>query len=1198
MMQKELNLPFIPEGRGRYRLDPQYRLSNVQVNPQEALALYLGGRRLQQQTKTGQRHVASALQKLAGVLRKPMMKRLIRAAEVVLEQEQDPVRMVVMERLMEGWTISRKVRIHHHTLHGESEEYLVSPYQLEPAVWGDGIYLIGDSKGRFRSGLTTFKVERIEWVTVTMEPYTIPDDFDSHRLLQHAWGIWHADKDPEPVRLQFTPFATPRVKESIWHPSQTILELPDGGCIWEAQIAEIQEMKPWVRGWGSEVEVLLPDELQKDVLNHASALVTIYGVGQTSMEIEPYRVLWAKADRKSTRLHRLIYHLIDVGLAAELLWERALHPLLKQSLADWLNLSLADVGRLIAFLAGLHDLGKASPAFQDHTHMQGPLKTRVMNELKAAGFGFAKRAPTEVHTRHEIISTWALRPGQGEGLFRDVCSFDVEFAIHVAQALGGHHGIWPRPDRFDAINLTTADKGGQEWTTARAALVKAMAQIFQPPSVTRFPADVTQNNLMLTLLSAVVAVADWIGSEYFPLEEEHLPLHSYVRHARLHAEYALDRVQWTRAATMPGFDFDKVFPFKPSEAQQQIRAALNAVSLPALAIIEAPMGVGKTEAAFAVYADWARHGRTGLYIAMPTTATSNQMHERTTHFLSRQLGREIEPLLIHSQALLREVPESGDPVEDREGDAAAAQSWFLPRKKSLLTPYGVGTVDQALMSILQTKHFFVRLLGLAHKVVIFDEVHAYDAYMSELFERLLTWLRAVNASVIILSATLPEKSRRKLVRAYTGEDRPLAAQPYPRVTFATADGRFDAIELIPPPAKTLYFDWLPREEAAIIAKLRELLSGGGCAAVICNTVTRAQNLFEAIRGLDDKLCEDENLLLFHARFPLAWREEIEQKVLHRFGPGPEKRKANPDRPRKAIVIATQVIEQSLDLDFDVMISDHAPVDLLLQRVGRLQRHSVNNPRSHAYCLWIAEPPAEQGVPQFDRADTYVNDKYILLRSWLALKERNPQEVRMPLDMSALIEKVYGEHLINMSSPKAKKALDDSRLEMIKKEISAEDVATERLVREPSFKRLLTEPNMGLGDEDDPTVTQAFRALTRMGDPGVQVVCLHWVNDGLCLNAQGGVDEIIPNVTPDKWTVLKLAGHCIQVRHPDPAVERALLADPIDPIIRGLLQQWKRIGALRFCRVVIFDRGIYRLPDTPYILSLDPVLGLRIQKESL
>jgi CRISPR-associated endonuclease/helicase Cas3 len=337
---------------------------------------------------------------------------------------------------------------------------------------------------------------------------------------------------------------------------------------------------------------------------------------------------------------------------------------------------------------------------------------------------------------------------------------------------------------------------------------------------------------------------------------------------------------------MSQFDFERVFAFPPRDAQQQVSNALKDISLPALAIIEAPMGSGKTEAAMAVYAQWARvAGSSGLYVAMPTTATSNQMHSRIAEFLKKQLGRDIEPLLVHSQALLRDMPEETDAVEvDHNNYEATGQAWFLPRKKSLLAPFGVGTVDQALMSVLQTRHFFVRLLGLSHKVIIFDEVHAYDAYMSELFERLLVWLRQIGVSVIVLSATLPNKTRQRLIRAYAGNSKTPPAKQYPCLTFATSGGYVDIIELTPPPEKILQFEWLDRDEDCIIEKLIEELQNGGCAVVICNTVGRAQKLYKKLTERSDALCDDDNLILFHARFPIAWREELEHKVLKKFVP--------------------------------------------------------------------------------------------------------------------------------------------------------------------------------------------------------------------------------------------------------------------------------------------------------------------------
>lgn len=1195
--------PFKKDDEGRWRIDRTQYLSSIKVNLNEALILYLAARRISRQTRIAQPHVARALEKLALALRQPMTERLVRAANTVLAQTEEPKRVQILETIAEAWAQSIKVRITHHTLHaGQARSYVVSPYLIEPSLWGDGTYLIGFSD--LHNDVATFKIERIERAALTTESFTIPSGFSEESLLKHAWGIWYGDNEPIKVKLRFAPGdVTRRVKESIWHQTQDIIDTDDGGCIWSVNVAEWQEMVPWVRGWGADCEVLEPKELRDLIVQEAVHLSKRYLISlPNASPMPPHRLLWAKADRKANMVHRLAYHMVDVGLVAQVLWERALHPRLKQQLGDWFGLSLDEAGRLVAFLSSLHDLGKASPAFQDHPRMPASLKTQMMVELRSAGFKFKENRPqAEKRARHEVISTWSLRPVEGEHLLCASAELHPDLAGLIAQALGGHHGAWPRADRFSDSNLTASDKGGGEWTAARTELVNEMKQVFQPPVVTAFQPDATRDNVRLTLLSAIFAAADWIGSdeERFPFEEEILPLRSYVRHAQLHAECAVRDIGWEPPAQMPNFAFDKVFPFQPNDTQQEIMTALKQTSLPALAIIEAPMGLGKTEAAFAVYADWAKQSQVaGLYVAMPTTATSNQMHGRTEKFLSTQMGETVTPLLVHSQALLRDLPEQDDPVEEDDGDAAAGQAWFLPRKKSLLAPYGVGTVDQALMSVLQTKHFFVRLLGLSHKVIIFDEVHAYDAYMSELFERLLTWLRAVDASVIVLSATLPEKTRRKLVAAYAGDKKAPPTCSYPRLTFVGADGEPDAIPLAPPPTKTLRYDWLPRDVGAIVEKLREKLSDGGCAAVICNTVTRAQEVFQAIQNLEreEKLCDDDNLTLFHARFPMAWREEIEEKVKRKFGPGSDKRQPNPDRPRRAIVVATQVIEQSLDLDFDVMISDLAPVDLLLQRSGRLHRHEVNKPRCHENCLWIAEPPVEEGLPRFDRSDTYVYQEYVLLRSWLTLKERKSSEIVIPQEVPGLIEEVYQEQGITTSAPRLTKMLSDAKAEMIKDEIEAEDIAEERLVFAPTAKKLLRQSNMALGEEDDPELSSAFRALTRLGDPGVQVICLHRVDNEFHLEPDGSDVAINPSAQIAKQTILRLARHSISVRHPDPAVGLALLKLDTDPVIGAIIRRWKRITALRFCRVVVFEDDAYQLPGTSYILNLNRALGLRINKK--
>ena len=214
--------------------------------------------------------------------------------------------------------------------------------------------------------------------------------------------------------------------------------------------------------------------------------------------------------------------------------------------------------------------------------------------------------------------------------------------------------------------------------------------------------------------------------------------------------------------------------------------------MPTLIVIEAPTGIGKTELALYIADCWLQqHAGRGLYVAMPTQSTSNQMYTRVGEFLhQRYPDSPINFHLVHGQAawldeLKQQVELQG--VGDDGKAHLVAENWFNPRKRTLLAPFGVGTVDQALMSVLQTKHFFVRLFGLSHKVVIFDEVHAYDTYMNTIFHLLLTWLSAIGTSVIILSATLPGSTRRALVKAYTGKDLPTSELQYPALTIANAE---------------------------------------------------------------------------------------------------------------------------------------------------------------------------------------------------------------------------------------------------------------------------------------------------------------------------------------------------------------------------------------------------------------------------
>lgn len=1119
----------------------------------------------------------------------------------------------VYRELMRACVYRKKAKIVYESAKGNSFETVFEPYLFEPSLFGFSIYAIGYS--HIAQAYRSYKLERVRDAMMLSEPFEFRDNAPTLDSLRSAWSIMYGD-ETETVELEFSPQVRRRVLETNWHPSQRTDSLDatlNAPLRWEVKVADAIDMLAWVRGWGADVRVLQPEWLRNEVAEHARALTRTYGSHDTPAlaDVPAHRWLWAKADAAGN-VHRLIYHMLDVGYCALALWRYGLNEQLKKRICQWLGLTEEDAGRQIAFWASLHDLGKASPAFQDHPTLRQRNKRlyeRLVAELAQAGLRFPSRAEADAHARHEVISAWALRK-KGENLLAADGALPESLAEMIAQMLGGHHGSFPVSQLFSGQYLQTKDKKNGDddvsWGQARANIFAEMRDVFKPPRITQFEQNTARDNPALIALAGIVSAADWLGSDSatFPLTEEIMPIGAYARHSAKLAELALRKANWEMAPAAPKFNFERVFGFERRAAQEQASAALQNAPLPALVIAEMPMGSGKTEIAQEAIAQWMRRGGlNGAYIAMPTAATSNQMHARTSSFLEKFLGRDVEPLLVHGQALLRQLPERGDDDQIEEplhdGDEVSAQAWFLPRKKSLLAPFGVGTVDQALMSVLQTKHFFVRLLGLSHKVIVFDEVHAYDTYMSVLFERLLAWLGQMGTSVVILSATLPEENRKKLIQAYAGP-KSIPPAEYPRLVIVPLQGEVSSTELERPPAKHLTYEWMPNESADIVSRLREELKEGGCAAVICNTVSRAQEIYGAIlnAGLIDTDKENEICILFHARFPMAWREGIENRVLEKFGPcKTDKKKRNDLRPRKAIVVATQVIEQSLDLDFDVMISDHAPVDLLLQRAGRLQRHAANDDgRKQPYRLLIAGPQVTDGMPQFSRADVFVYDEYVLLRSWLALHERLQPVIVVPNDMSSLIEQVYGNKEIAGLTDAILAQLEKARKKMERDTVSAEDKAEEHLVDKPNYPGLIFKSkNQELEEDENPKINRAFRAATRLGDPGINVVCLRRVDGELFAIGDHIPIKIAPGAAPSKPMIVSLLRSSINIKNPDPAFEIALQNSFKEGEAGVILKTWQKISALRYCGVAIFEGGELYLDSAGYVLKLDEQLGLKILK---
>lgn len=733
-------------------------------------------------------------------------------------------------------------------------------------------------------------------------------------------------------------------------------------------------------------------------------------------------------------------------------------------------------------------------------------------------------------------------------------------------------------------------------------------------------------------LAGFVSVADWIASneECFPHAIK-VPLSEHSDYARRQAGLALERLGWkgwrppsTSAA------FGQLFHFIDTPRPVQQEAATLAPELadqPALVVVEAPTGEGKTEAAIYLAEHWmSTTGQKGCYFALPTMATSDQMFGRVRDYLvSRYPDTNVNLMLLHGhaalsaefQAIKKRMPEFSVTTVEADGERAydgaspgvVASEWFTHRKRGLLAPFGVGTVDQVLLSVLQTRHVFVRLFGLASKTVLIDEVHAYDAYMTTLLERLLEWLAALGTSVVMLSATLPRARRDALLRTYarglTGGDGDVPTEvsrtPYPRITW-TVSGEYCARPIGTSQGSTrrLRLRWvdgeLPEEgiQFTLGQQLKSALSDGGCAAVICNTVHQAQKVYQALKEWSPDTADDgqPELDLLHARYLYGDRKKREERSLIRFGkPGGKVQcedgvECPVRRPHRAVLVATQVIEQSLDLDFDVMVTDMAPADLLLQRAGRMHRHQRSRPHGLSEpTLWVCEPEMRYNIPSFGGGTEAVYDYHVLLRAWLELRDRDA--IRVPDDVEELIEAVYDDRDCPLALPlEIRKKWQESRMKHAQDLDREKHEAEDRWIKPPWFTGELGHMTEYAREEDNPELHQAHQALTRLGGVRLNVICLYGSKDEAFLDSalSRGVGL---HHQPDAETIRALLGNSVPISH------RGLIGSILE---QGtpITSSWRKVPLLRHHYILFFsEQGLCE--SAP--LRLSPELGLVIETTS-
>jgi CRISPR-associated endonuclease/helicase Cas3 len=648
----------------------------------------------------------------------------------------------------------------------------------------------------------------------------------------------------------------------------------------------------------------------------------------------------------------------------------------------------------------------------------------------------------------------------------------------------------------------------------------------------------------------------------------------------------------TRGLDSKGFlsdvprSFSAMFPKtpEPREAQRQV-LQLALQSDAELIVVESATGSGKTEAALALAEQWgATKCLQGAYLALPTMATSNSLFRRVRDWVAGMLGGRIEFHLLHGHALLNPDYEAllNEPHlaaisegASASGGEVAASSWFTGRKRGLLAPFAVGTVDQALLSVLDARHQFLRLYGLANKVLVLDEIHAYDTYTSTLIERLLRWARAMGCRVVLLSATLPSSKLRSLVAAWSGGGAGLPTE-LPRLPRCTLVGA-DSVRVEPLPdagcsRPAIQVRRIASDQDRIADNVVTNLHDRGCAACICNTVKGAQQLYTALKSS----LGGEHVTLIHAQMQLGERLRREKRILADFGPNSQ------ERPELHVVIGTQVLEQSLDVDFDLMFSELAPVDLILQRIGRLHRHERHYRPAHLSqpCLLLEEPESENGRPIFRGSDKFVYSEAVLIRSWLAL--RNLDQIA-PNDVDQLIAQVYEQmpEAIIAQEREWILAADGTERAKTAREVSE---AQTRMIDSADSETFPDSPKStsGILEEDDPHVHRALQALTRLGPPGISLVFLHRVDDRVLLDP-GAPMPVDFGRAPSPGTRLSLVQASISVSN---HLVHKYFSNEQPPTV------WRKDPILRHMRVVDLNHGRFHGPG--FTLTLDPEMGLLIE----
>ncbi len=754
-----------------------------------------------------------------------------------------------------------------------------------------------------------------------------------------------------------------------------------------------------------------------------------------------YYNYWGKADLE-LNYHLLPYHSLDVAAVGEVLFKE--NPNLLNKFSDLTRIEKTIFHKLFIFFLSIHDLGKFSDAFQGqikeiYTKLY-PNQTSKVYNIRHDSLGyilwekeFFIKQRKGFSGRLKESNFFNLNSEKGES---------IKYFLNILIAITtGHHGRPPSKTGYTHNTVPLDDYFTQNnKEDSFQFLTETYKLFFREEDLIHFEKyefDSISKNLkdISFWLAGLSVLCDWIGSnkDIFLYKSDSIPLETYWK------EFAIPRAEEAikKAGILPSKVSSYTFPtdlFKylttPTPLQNECHS-LELKKEPQLFILEDVTGSGKTEAALILAKRlMLNNGYDGLFIGLPTMATSNGMYSRVASFYKKIYEQNTNPSLVLAHGAKNLSSEFSNSIlydskskdksysKDEESASASCASWLADSsKKSMLSDVAIGTIDQALISILLSKFQSLRLIGLMNKVLILDEIHAYDSYMNGLIKALLKAQARIGGSVILLSATLPENLKKEFISAFQkpndedSQDNELNNH-FPLITqvYKNSEIIFKELETREEVKRTVKINFLHKEED-IYSLIQKSLDEKKSVCWIRNTVSDAMNSYEYFSNKLPK----ENLILFHARFAMGDRLDKEKNILSTFG-----KISNSEIRNGKLVIATQVIEQSLDLDFDVMISDIAPIDLIIQRAGRLHRHTRDEngnridgkdkrekPILYIHSPEITHSPNKNWFSAFLKGSSFVYPDHgkIFLTTKILFEKG---ELKMPEEARNLIEFVYSE----------------------------------------------------------------------------------------------------------------------------------------------------------------------------------------------